>query len=134
MQARSSRPSGFANGASTSSTSYGAAWSNRTFIGALLGGVSLELGELVVADEPDAQIAHAGRGVAGERGDHRVGGTKPHRSARVDAAAVVRRQELRGDALGGARIVVDADGRVDAELEGRLLRAAVPGQGFLGAL
>src|SRR5262249_25920033 len=98
-----------------------------------LGGESLELGELVVADEPDAQIAHAGRGVAGERGDHRVGGTKPHRSARVDAAAVVRRQELRGDALGGARIVVDADGRVDAELEGRL-RAAVTGQGFLGAL
>ena len=42
-----------------------------------LGGESLELRELVVTGEPDAEIADAGRPVALERGDHHVGGTEP---------------------------------------------------------
>src|SRR5262245_26882832 len=64
-----------------------------------LGGESAELGELIVADEADAEIADPRGGVAPERGDHHVGGAEPHRAARVDAASVVSRQKLRGHAL-----------------------------------
>src|SRR5258705_5046733 len=105
MRARSSWPSGLAKGASTSSTLYGAAWSNRIFIDALpgvvldlasvakggqdLGGESLELGELIVAHEPDAEIADAGRGVPPERGDHHVGGARPPPSPPRHAPALI---------------------------------------------
>src|SRR5439155_27295000 len=98
MRAWSSVPSGLANGTSDSSTSYGAVWSNRTFMGSPsldwpsaakrgqdLRGKPLELGELIVAHEPDAQVADPGRLVALERGSHHVRRAEAHRAARVHA-------------------------------------------------
>src|SRR5215831_1565226 len=84
-----------------------------------LGGEPLELGELIVADEPDAQVGDAGGGVATKGRDHDVGGAETHRTAHVDAAAIVGREEFGGDALGRLRIVFQPDGRVDAEGEVR---------------
>jgi hypothetical protein len=68
---------------------------NASFSGGApdLGGEALELGELVVADEPDAEIGDARRRVATEGGDHHVGGAEAHRAARVHAAAVVGGEE-----------------------------------------
>src|SRR5262244_3128141 len=132
MRARRSRPSGLANGASVSSTSYGAATSKRTVVGisrlsfALasaaqggqdLDGEALQLRELVVADEPDAEVGDAGGGVAAEGLDDGSRGPEPHRAPLVDPAAVVRGEEVGGHALGRGDVILQAHRRVHAERE-----------------
>src|SRR5262245_34521245 len=123
MRARRSRPSGRANGASISSTSYGAATSKRTVVGISrlslglaspaqggqgLGGEALQLGELVIADEPDAEVGGAGGGVAAEGLDDGFRAPEPHRASLVDPAAVIGGEEVGGHALGRRGVVLDA--------------------------
>src|SRR5260370_20861431 len=92
---------------------------------------ALELRLLVVADEADAEVGHAGVRVALQRADHRIRRPEPHQSTLVDTAAVVGRQELARGPLGARGIVVQAHRRVDAERK-RRQRAAVPVEGLLG--
>src|SRR5262245_61849830 len=73
-------------------------------------GEALELGELVVADQADAEVGDAGGGVPLDHVDDDVGGAEPHRATLVDVAAIVGAEELSGYALGGAHVVVQADG------------------------
>src|SRR5262245_12922932 len=132
MRAISSRPPARANGVSASSTSYGAATSKRTTVvmsllslpsaSAAEGGQdfcseAVELLELVVADEPHAQVGDPGLRVAAQGLDDGAGRTEPHRPALVHATPVVGGEELRGQPLGRGGVAVEADGGVDAQRE-----------------
>src|SRR5260370_17064703 len=67
---------------------------------------ALELRLLVVADEADAEVGHAGVRVALQRADHRIRRPEPHQSTLVDTAAVVGRQELARRPLAPPAILV----------------------------
>src|SRR5499427_6636895 len=80
-----------------------------------LGGEALELLELILAHEAEAEIGDAGVRVALERRDHRLGWTEAHGAAHVHSPAVVSGQEFSRAALGRAHIVLESYGGVDAE-------------------
>ncbi len=101
--------------------------------GSTSAGEPLELGHLVVADEADAEIGHPGVGVALERRGHGVGRAEPHEAAHVHAAAVVGREELRGDAMSGGDVVLHPHRGVDAQGKAGK-RAAVAGERLVGPL
>src|SRR2546426_12384448 len=136
-----------ANGTSPSSTSYAAAGSKRTFMegssffslasaakgGPDLGREPLQLGELIVAHEPDTEVADSSRSIPSKRREHHVGGAEAHRTARVHASTIVGGEEFLGDALGLARIVLHTNRRVHAEREAGA-GATVARQRLLGAL
>src|SRR6266545_379630 len=82
-----------------------------------LGREPLKLGELIGAHEPDTEVTDSSRSIPSKRREHHVGGAEAHRTARVHASAVVGGEELLGDALGLARIVLHANRRVHAERE-----------------
>src|SRR5215831_13707888 len=79
------------------------------------GGEALELLELILANEAQAEVGDSGIGVAAKGSDHRLGRPETHGAAHVHAAPVVGGEELAGAAFGRAHVVLEANGGVDAE-------------------
>src|SRR5215472_7308298 len=98
-----------------------------------LGGEALELLELILTHEANAEIGDAGARVALERRDHRLGWTEAHGAAHVHPTAVVSGQEFPCAALGGAHVVLESNGGVDAEGKARQA-SAVPRERLVGPL
>src|SRR5215510_2946588 len=98
-----------------------------------LGGEALELLELILAHETQAEIGDTGVRVALERRDHRLGRTEAHGAAHVHPRAVVSGQEFPRAALGRAHVVLEPNGGVDAEGKARQA-SAVPRERLSGAL
>src|SRR5499427_11162332 len=98
-----------------------------------LGGEALELLELILTHEANAEIGDAGARVALERRDHRLGWTEAHGAAHVHPTAVVSGQEFPRAALGRAHVVLEPNGGVDAEGKARQA-SAVPSERLVGPL
>src|SRR4051812_39537366 len=82
----------------------------------------LQLRQLVLAAEPDAQVGNTSLLVLLERRDDGVRRPEPHAPTILQrtAAAVVGRQILIREALRRRDVIVKADRRVDAEREVRV--------------
>src|SRR5215472_18033275 len=87
--------------------------------GEYFGGEALELLELILAHEAQAEVGDAGVGVAAKGSDHRLGRPEAHGAEHVHAAPVVGGEELAGAAFGRAQVVLEANGGIDAEGKAR---------------
>src|SRR5262252_2654500 len=87
--------------------------------GEYFGGEALELLELILAHEAQAEVGDTGVGVAAKGRDHCLGRPEAHGAAHVHAAPVVGGEELAGAAFGRAHVVLEANGGVEAEGKAR---------------